>query len=64
MHPDTKRTWFWQLSYAVLGFCFLMSPIAMAVTGNWVVPAIVGVVAIVLLFGLNRTINGPTRRTP
>jgi hypothetical protein len=61
MLPDTRKTWLWQLSYAVLGFAFLMSPIAMAVTGNWIVPAIVGVASIVLLILLNRVINGPAR---
>ena len=61
MQPETQRTWLWQLSYAVLGFAFLMSPIAMAVTGNWVVTAITAVSCIVLLFILNRVINGPAR---
>jgi uncharacterized membrane protein len=56
---SSSRTWLWQLSYAILGFAFLVSPIAMAVTGNWIVPAIVAVACIVLLFVLNRVINGP-----
>ncbi|HMN40879.1 MAG TPA: hypothetical protein PKE29_08535 [Phycisphaerales bacterium] len=64
MNPDTKRTWLWQTSYAVLGFCFLMSPVAMIATGNWIIPAIVGLAAIGLLFVLNRVINRPPPPIP
>ncbi len=52
--------WAWQLAFAVFGLAFLISPIAAAATGNWVVPLIVGALSIAILLVLERTI-GPRR---
>jgi hypothetical protein len=66
MQPTTRQTWLWQLSYAILGFIFLMSPIVMTATGGFVIPFAISAAAIVLLFILDRVWNGSgsRNRTP